>query len=126
MSNFAYEKNRPKIPVKLRYGPNKMIISALLDTAADVSMFHRADAPLLGLKWEDGVERTVENSDGSLFRIREFTIEMEVADRRFPARVQFADGKSEFRLLGRADVFRHFRITIDEAEQLVSFASRER
>ena len=126
MSSFAYDKNRPKVPVILRYGTNQVRISALLDTAADVSMFHRADVPLLGLKWEDGIERAVENSDGSLFRIREFTLEVEVAECRFPARVQFADGKSEFRLLGRADVFRHFRITIDEAEQLVSFEPRER
>ncbi len=124
MSEFAYEQNRPYVPVKLRYGYQETIISALLDTGADVSLFNRADLVLLGLKWEDGIERSAENPDGSLFRSREFTIEVEIADQRFPARIQFADTSSEVRLLGRADVFRHFRITIDEAEQLVSFASR--
>ena len=121
MLSFAYEKSRPYIPVTLRHGYEKVRITALLDTGADVSLFNRADLVLLGLKWTDGVEQSVENPDGSLFRIREFTLEMEIAEKRFPARVQFADTASEIRLLGRADVFRHFRITIDDRAQRVEF-----
>lgn len=126
MYEFAYDKNRPYLPVTLWHGHEKVIITALLDTGADVSVFNRAELPLRGLTWEDGLERSVENPDGSLFRIREFMIELEVADKRFPARVQFADTSSEVRLLERADVFRRFRITIDEAKQMVRFEPRWR
>lgn len=125
MLSYAYDKNRPYVPVILWNGYRKVRSSPLLDSGADLSIFHKADAIALGLDWTSGKETTAENPDGSLFRTREFRIELEVADVRFPARVLFADSASDGRLLGRADVFQHFRITIDERALRVDFESKE-
>lgn len=125
MRSYGYDKNRPSLPVVLWYGNRKVRISTLLDSSADVSIFHKSDAIALGLDWNSGQDRTAENPDGSLFRTREFQVELEVADVRFPARVLFTDSASDIRLLGRADVFRHFGITIDEGELRVDFESKE-
>ena len=125
MRSYAYDKNRPYIPIVLWHGYRKVRIFPLLDTGADVSILHKTDALALGLDWNSGNDCTAENSDGSLFRVREFRIEIEVAEARFPAKVLFADTKSDIRLLGRADVFRNFRITIDEKEMMVDFEVKE-
>ncbi len=125
MLSYAYDKNRPYVPVILWHGDRKVRSLPLLDSGADLSIFHKADAIALGLDWNSGKEINAENPDGSLFRTREFQIELEVADVRFPARALFADSASDSRLLGRGDVFRHFRITIDEKALRVDFEQQE-
>jgi len=122
MRRFAYQKNRPYIPIVLRYGYKKSWAAPLLDTGADVTILHKVDAIVLGLNWEEGVDRSFDNADGSSFQVKEFRIEIEISGVRFPARVCFSDMMGfEKRLLGRADVFRRFLITICERDGYVEF-----
>lgn len=119
MLRFPYYKGRPHIPLILEYGSNRERALPLLDSGADFSIFHRSVLDSLGLDWHQGLERRFDNADGSSFIVREFRLSVDVEGVRFPARICFADDSSlsERPLLGRADFFEHFRITVCEREQ---------
>jgi hypothetical protein len=121
MSSFAYHKGRPHVPVFLIFATERRPFLPLLDSAADYSLFHEADAALLGLDWSKGRAQTLSGANGASFQAREFLVTMEIAGHRFPVRVSFAAGipLEEHRLLGRRGVFEHFAITIREREGIV-------
>jgi len=115
---FSYYKGRPHLPVILEYGNRRERSLPLLDSGADFSIFHRGVLDSLGLDWNQGSIRSFDNADGSSFVVREFRLSLEIEGMRFPVRICFGDDLSlrERPLLGRADVFEKFQVTICEQE----------
>lgn len=62
-----------------------------------------------------------------LLPMRPRRVSLEIAGRRFPARVSFAENISlkDGRLLGSGDVFHEFRVLISEREQVVDLTPYE-
>lgn len=121
MQKYPYFQGRPHLPLILEYGNNHERFLPLLDSGADVSIFHRSALSILGLDWDQGVPRNYDNADGSSFIAREFILSVEIGGIRFPARISFAEDPSlrERPLLGRTDIFDKFRIVFCEREQYV-------
>jgi hypothetical protein len=98
------------------------VFTALLDSGADTTVLGRGDALSLKLPWNEGKSVNVENPDGSTFLEREFQVELEIAEVRFPARVIFSeDSLVDPPLLGRANVFDHFVIAFNQRDGYVEF-----
>ncbi len=117
---YAYYQNRPWVTAKIHYGYNHVIFTALLDSGADTTVLGKGDALSLKLPWQDGKQVSIENPDGSVFQGREFQVELEVADLRFPVRVIFSENSVvDPPLLGRADVFDHFVISFHQKQGYV-------
>ncbi len=121
---FSYFEDRPHIPIKIEYGDKLTRFLPLLDSGADFSVFHRTDALRIGLNWKKGRKIEFENADGSSFMARQFNLNLDIEGYKFKARVCFVDGrKASMPLLGRQDVFKHFKILIDEKEKQVELKS---
>lgn len=121
MMRFPYYKGRPHVPVIIEYGNYRERALPLLDSGADFSIFHRGVLENLGLDWNQGTPKNFDNADGSSFGVREFRLSLEIEQIRFPARVCFSEDPSlsERPLLGRADVFGQFQITICEQDEYI-------
>ena len=117
---FPYFEDRPHIPVALEFGGKKARFLPLLDSGADFSIFYKSDAVRLGLKWNDGKKVELSNADGSTFKAREFNIKVGIENKNFKAKICFINNKKHsIPLLGRKDIFKHFKITINEKEKCV-------
>jgi hypothetical protein len=84
-----------------------------VDSGADTSLFPKSDSSLLKMNLYDGEYRPIL---GVKMRIGETILNVSVA---------FADSDEVPRLLGRADLFKHFRIIFDEANLQTIFELRE-
>lgn len=123
-SKLPYFEDHPHIPIKLKHKTKKTRFLPLLDTGADFSVFYKTDAIRIGLDWEGGKKIQLENADGSSFEVKQFELEVDIEGFTFPARICFAENNnSDIPLLGRADIFKHFRITVDEREKQVEMQS---
>jgi hypothetical protein len=103
------------------HGPMKRIrYIPLLDSGADYTTLTRNDALFLGLQWDEGESIEFSNSDGSSFNAKIFRLDLEIEQMIFSARICFIDSNvSAMPLLGRRDIFRRFKIIIDEAVKTV-------
>lgn len=119
------EPTRPYIPVRLEHGSEYFDTWALIDSGADITMFHSSWMTVLGLHLASATATEWVQGVGGLVRSWEFDIHLMVAGKRFPARAVFSDGvPMEFGLLGRRDFFHAFQVGFDEAAQRVLLAPR--
>lgn len=117
---FPYFRERPHVPITIIVKGKQKRFLPLPDTGADCSVFRKIDAIQLGLNWQKGAKHTFENSDGSSFTVRKFRVQIKIENKKFPATICFTEkNTSAMPLLGRQDVFKHFKITIDEKNQEV-------
>lgn len=117
---FPYFEGRPHIPVKFICRGKSTRFLPLLDSGADFSVFYKSDAMRIGLDWKKGKKVNLENADGTSFKARQFNLEMAIEEYTFKARICFLDeNKSSIPLLGRKDIFEHFKITIHDLEGYV-------
>ena len=89
-------------------------IEALVDSGANISIFHSDIASRLNLKVRKGASLVLTGVGGQI-KVYIHRLELEIAGRRFIARVAFSeDFRVNLNILGRTDVFEQFRITFDE------------
>jgi hypothetical protein len=123
-TKLPYFKERPHIPLKLGWQDREAHFIPLLDTGADFSVFHKSDALWLGIDWSKGKEMELSNADGSSFYGRQFNLTVDIEGYKLPARICFTENTHyDMPLLGRADIFQHFRITVDEKAQHIEVQS---
>ena len=94
-------------------------IEALMDSGANISIFHPDLAFRLRLKINKGSPIDLTGVGG---RIRAYIhpLELEIGSRRFITYVAFSeDFKVSLNILGRRDVFEQFRITFDERKKQI-------
>ena len=121
---FPYFEDRPHIPIVLEYNGKRARFLPLLDTGADFSIFYKSDAIRIGLIWDAGENTKLCNADGTYFKAKQFKLDLEIEGFKFKANICFVDNKkSSMPLLGRANIFKKFKITILEEEKIVELES---
>ena len=85
-----------------------------IDSGADLSLFTRSDAALLGLNLREGEYRPIMGIGGVLIPAYIHCVNLKIEGTVLSVKTAFADSDEVPRLLGRTDVFNHFRITFDE------------
>jgi hypothetical protein len=109
---------RPLLPVQLFHGSRAMpTILAIVDSGADVSMFHVSSAQQHGLDLTDPSQCRQTSARGVSGQSDSYScrVEMEVEGKRFTANVLFT--QTWVARLGRLDVFLPFRLYFDEIAQ---------
>ena len=115
----------PIIKLSLIYQETKFTIEALVDSGANISVFGADIAESLGVKIESG-KRIFLGGVGGRILGYEHKIDMELAGKRFNAKVVFsAEYVVSFNLVGRADVFDKFTICFDEARKQLELKPKE-
>ena len=92
-----------------------------IDSGADISLFRRSDADLLGVCFNQGEYHPIIGIGRVLIPAYTHTIKMRIGDTPLDVKAAFADSDEVPRLLGRADIFRHFKITFFEQELEIIF-----
>jgi hypothetical protein len=85
-----------------------------IDSGADMSLFTRADAKLLGLDLYKGEYRPIIGVGRTLIPAYTHRIKMKLEETTLNVNTSFADSDEVPRLLGRTDIFKNFKITFNE------------
>ena len=114
--------NRPKITASLCSTIGEWhVFRAYVDRGADVSLFTRDDAELLGLKLKEGQYKPIIGIGRTLIPTYMHVVKMRIGDSELDVTVAFADSDEVPRLLGRAGIFTSFKITFSEQELEITF-----
>jgi hypothetical protein len=114
--------NRPKATVFLcsKTG-ERHPFRVIIDSGADISLFRRDDAKLLGLSVTKGEYYPITGVGKTLVPAYTHTVKMRIGDTELDVKAAFADSDEVPRLLGRTDIFTHFRITFSEKDLEIVF-----
>ena len=97
------------------------IFRVYIDSGADISLLRRNDAELLGLSLTQGEYHPIMGVGKILIPAYTHTIKMRIGDTELDVKAAFADSDEVPRLLGRTDIFTHFRITFSEKDLEIVF-----
>jgi hypothetical protein len=108
---------RPKARVQLQSKDKEWYsFWVYIDSGADLSLFTRSDAALLSLNLREGEYRPIMGIGGVLIPAYIHCVNLKIEGTVLSVKTAFADSDEVPRLLGRTDVFNHFRITFDEGK----------
>ena len=94
-----------------------------IDSGADMSLFTKTDAKLLGLDLYKGEYRPIIGIGKTLIPAYTHKVKMKIEETTLNVSTSFADSDEVPRLLGRTDIFKHFRITFNEQNLETIFES---
>jgi hypothetical protein len=97
------------------------LFRAYIDSGADLSLFRRNDADLLGLKLTEGEYHPIMGVGRTFIPAYIHTIKMKIGDQELNVKEAFADSDEVPRLLGRTNIFPHFKITFNEQKLTITF-----
>ena len=114
--------NRPKVTIFL-YSIQKEWrgFQVYVDSGADMSLFTRSDAEFLGISLTQGEYHPIAGVGRVLVPAYVHEVKMKIGDLVLDVKVAFADSDEVPRLLGRSDVFTHFKITFAEQNLEIIF-----
>lgn len=92
-----------------------------IDSGADISLFTKTDANLLQLNIYKGQYRPIIGIGKTLIPAYTHQVKIKIGERILKADVSFADSDEVPRLLGRTDIFKHFKITFNEQNLETTF-----
>ncbi len=92
-----------------------------IDSGADISLFTRNGAEFLGLSLNQGEYHPIIGVGRMLIPAYVHAIKMKIGDSVLDVKAAFADSDEVPRLLGRKDVFTHFKITFAEEDLEIIF-----
>jgi hypothetical protein len=106
----------------LLIGGHWRVTEFYVDSGAFYTMLHARFAVDYGLDFRKGRKVLLQVGDGSLIPVYLHKLPVQIGATRFAATVGFSEKLGvRFNLLGRADVFEHFRICFHEKRRLISF-----
>jgi len=85
-----------------------------VDSGADISLFTKGDAPLLKLNLYKGEYSPILGIGKVMMPAYIHNIKMKIGETVINVNAAFADSNEVPRLLGRTDIFKHFKIIFDE------------
>ena len=85
-----------------------------IDSGADISLFTKTDAKLLGIDLYKGEYRPIIGIGKTLIPAYTHKVVMRIEETTLNIKTSFADSDEVPRLLGRTDIFKHFKITFNE------------
>jgi len=114
----------PIIEVKLLHNGKYTKTLAYVDSGATTSIFHTDIAKSLGINYKKGEKRYPMGVSGHILTYLN-KIEMEIADIGMNCNVLFSDEFiPRFNLLGREDIFNHFKVCFDDRERTLTFIKK--
>jgi len=96
-----------------------------VDSGADTSLFTKGDASLLKLNLYKGEYSPILGIGKVMMPAYIHNVKMKIGETILNANIAFADSNEVPRLLGRTDIFKHFRITFDETNLQTIFEKNE-
>jgi hypothetical protein len=112
----------PMVSAGLDFGGTWQPVELYVDSGAAYTILRPKLAEELGFDWRKGRKLFVRVGDGSLIPVYLHKLKMQIGPTRFPATVGFSDRLGVgFHLLGRLDVFDHFKICFHEQRRVVTF-----
>jgi hypothetical protein len=112
----------PMVSAGVQFGSTWQPLELYLDSGATYTILRPKVAQDLGFDWTRGRKVFVQIGDGSRIPIYLHELAMQIGPVRFKATIGFSDKLGVgFHLLGRQDVFEHFKICFHEKRKLVSF-----
>lgn len=120
LSPFAPLALKPFVEVDLSHKGHTTRIWALLDSGADVSMFHSSIAALLGINLTDGLKQHFIGISGQI-EAYFHEVQMKIVGLPEPIKVAVAFGDLErvSAILGQADFFEHHQITFERYKERI-------
>ena len=116
---------RPMLQVTLFGGTRRKQVICLVDSGADVSLFHASIGRNLGIEIESGTYKEFEGIAGSLEAYMH-DVELQIQD--FSERVQIVAGFTESEgvdaILGQTGFFENYRICFDRRRGKMEISSR--
>src|SRR5882757_1352929 len=111
-------KSRPIVKVRLSFGDRQQAFLALIDSGADITLFHSSVATLLGIT-EFEREGQVVGISGEVMPIHyhRLTLQLEGLDESIKIEAGFVDSPGVGALLGQAGFFEHFHICFDRKRE---------
>ena len=107
--------HRPTARILLQSTKNEWYaFRVYIDSGADMSLFTKTDAKLLGLNLYKGEYRPIIGIGKNLIPAYTHKIKMKIEETTLNVHTSFADSDEVPRLLGRTDIFKHFKITFNE------------
>jgi len=127
---YPYQKSHgeyyPVVKLSLIHQETKLIIEALVDSGANISIFSADVAESLGIDIESGKKMFLGGVGGRILGY-EHLVEMEIAGRRFSSKVVFSrEFLVSFNLIGRESVFDRFIICFNEKRRIVELRPQSR
>lgn len=86
-----------------------------VDSGADTSLFPKSDASLLKLNLYQGNYSPIIGIGKVMMPAYIHNVKMRIGETIIKVNIAFADSDEVPRLLGRTDIFKHFKITFNEA-----------
>ncbi len=111
----------PLIPLGIFHDRKWIRTEALVDTGATYSVFSSKIADRIGLNYQKGEKIPLTNASGKKFDTYLNQVKIQIGKHIVNALFGFSDGLCPYNLLGRKDVFDHFKICFDEKNYQVVF-----
>lgn len=129
MSNpivFPYKnaagKPSPIVSVGIEVNARWHVAYLYVDSGAFYTLLHAQFALDYGLDFKRGSKTYAQVGDGSLIPVYLHRLQLQIGTKQFAATVGFSEKLGvRFNLLGRQDVFEHFKICFHERRKIVSF-----
>lgn len=120
---FPYQKSDdsfyPVIKLAIIAGNEKLIVEALVDSGANISIFSEEIAGLLGIEVEKGRKIYLNGIGGRIVGYIHKVI-VETGGKHFPCKIVFSrEFHVSFNLIGREDFFEQFVISFDEKNKKI-------
>ena len=107
---------RPTARVYLQSKKSKWFaFRVYIDSGADISLFTKGDSKILELNLYEGEYRPIIGIGKILIPAYIHKVKMKIGDTVLNVSVSFADSDEVPRLLGRTNIFKHFKITFNES-----------
>ena len=112
--------SRPIVRVRLSYGNREQALLALIDSGADVTLFHISVARVLGINTFEREGRAVGISGEPMpVFYQKLQLRIDGADETVEIEAGFIDSPGVGALLGQSGFFEHFRICFERRREVI-------
>jgi hypothetical protein len=136
--NFRYERqvdfrnprlpwtSRPIVRVRLSFGDRRQAVLALIDSGADITLFHISLAKTLGIEHFER-EGRVYGISGEMMPIyyHKLKLQLDGTDEPMEIEAGFVDSPGVGALLGQSGFLEHFRICFDRRKEEIEIRPAE-
>jgi aspartyl protease len=113
-------KSRPFVRVRLSFNDQHQAVFALIDSGADVSLFHISMAKTLGITTfeQDGWVAGISGEKTPIY-YQTLALQLAGSDEPISIRAGFVDLPGVSALLGQSDFFQHFKICFERSKDAI-------
>ena len=112
----------PIITFGIRYRDKWFPVNAYVDSGATYSVFRARTATQIGLDYRTGKRQYIQGAGGHFLLIYLHDLELQIGQHRLVAPIGFSEKLGlNFNLLGRSEIFSHFKVCFDEKHYITTF-----